>query len=202
MQARTSVLRHAIAVTGAAIGLALALAPAALRAQQPMGEEDPEPRGNYAAHQPHDLQHDCTFCRPWLYVEGAALLRPVEGDADDETDVAVRAKLEIGTPSPHLGLFTHLQIVPDDGPSPSLRYGLQLWTLPRFSDFNLTGGIGLVHDADVVRGWGHVALEYQTPLHEIALYAQAGTRFAGDDPEEFQIGIRHPIAPWKFHGIP
>lgn len=157
----------------------------------------------------------CTLCQPWVYAEGAALFR-----ADDARPSAtaenwtplVRAIIEIGTPTKHLGFFTHLEFTPDDGASPTLTYGAQLWMLPRFSRFNLTGGIGLTHarggigdaspGAYQVRGWGHVGAEIQTPLHEIALYGQVGTDFVKDLKPVYQVGLRHPIAPWRFHVMP
>lgn len=158
---------------------------------------------------------DCTFCRPYLFFEGATLFRGDEALPDrsaDDVAALVRGKLEIGTPARHLGLFAHMDVVPADGPSPNLTYGLQVWALPRFSDFNLTGGIGLTHrrngigddppTAYELRGWAHVGAEYQTPIHEFGLYAQLGGPLSGEAGAELQVGLRHPVAPWKFHGIP
>lgn len=163
----------------------------------------------------HMHEDDCTFCRPYLFVEGAGIHRSDEALPDRASDneaILVRGKLEVGTPTRHLGLFAHMEVIPSDGPSPNLTYGLQVWALPRFSDFNLTGGIGLTHrrngigddppGAYELRGWAHVGAEYQTPVHEIGLYAQAGTPLSGEAGPEFQLGLRHPVAPWKFHGIP
>lgn len=171
--------------------------------------------GNTHAHQPMDLSEDCTFCRPWLYVEGAAVNRQDEAlpSADaDEWAPLVRALLEVDTPTRHLGLFAAAEFITSDDPLPRVKYGAQLWALPRFSDFNITGRIGLAHLPNgigetapgryVTRGWGDVGVEYQTPLHEIALYSQVGAAFTGESGVEFQLGVRHPLAPWKFHGIP
>lgn len=194
----------AIRVTFAAAAVMMTLATAATagRAQSPENIQD-------------DLPADCTFCRPWVFVEGGyarwsdeAL---PESDASNWTPVG-RLVLEVGTPTRHVGLFTHLELAPEFGPAPEMTAGLQAWLLPRFSDFNVTGGVGVKHDRLGVgeerpgeyelRAWTHLGAEYQTPIHEFAIYGQAGTTLAGEAGPEFQVGVRHPLAPWRFHGIP
>ena len=44
--------------------------------------------------------------------------------------------------------------------------------------------------------------EFQTPIHEVALYEQVGMAFSVETETELQFGIRHPIVPWRFHGLP
>lgn len=167
--------------------------------------------------QAHDMPYQpqitgCTLCYPWVYAEGAAFYRANEAlpsAVSENWTPLVRAVVEVGTPLRRLGFFTHLEFAPDDGATPTLTYGAQLWLLPRFKKFNVTGGAGLVHRRNGIgenqpaafeaRGWAHLGAEYQTPLHEIALYAQAGTAFNGEAGLNYQLGIRHPIAPWKFH---
>ncbi|MBI3982799.1 MAG: hypothetical protein HY337_07795 [Gemmatimonadetes bacterium] len=167
--------------------------------------------------QSHDMQYrtqmtGCTLCAPWVYAEGAALYRSNEGlpaGLSENWTPLVRAVVELGTPIRHVGFFTHLEFAPDDGATPTLTYGAQLWLLPRFKRMNLTGGVGLIHRRNGIgedrpgafeaRGWAHAGAEYQTPIHEIALYAQAGTAFNGETGLTYQVGIRHPIAPWKAH---
>lgn len=167
--------------------------------------------------QRHDMQHGnapsgCTLCAPWVYAAGAGAYRSnqaLPNASSENWTPLVRVVVEVGTPIRHLGFFTHAEFTPEDGATPVLTYGAQLWLLPRFRKLNLTGGVGLTHRRNGIgedrpgvfelRGWGQVGAEYQTPLHEIALYAQAGTAFDGEAGVMYQVGLRHPIAPWRFH---
>lgn len=154
----------------------------------------------------------CTLCAPWVFAEGAVAYRAdaaLPAATSDNWTPLVRAIVEVGTPVRHVGLFAHVEVAPRDGATPTLVYGGQLWLLPRFKRFNLTGGVGLVHrrngigetrpGAFEVRGWGHVGAEYLLPIHEVSLYAQAGTAFTGEGKISYQVGLRHPIAPWRAH---
>jgi hypothetical protein len=171
--------------------------------------------GSAAAQMHHESSSQdkaCTFCAPWIFAEGGALYRgnPALPDAtSDNWTPLLRAIVELGTPNRHVGLFAHLEIAPKDGATPTLTYGAQLWLLPRFSRFNLTGGVGLAHrrngigetrpGAFELRGWGQVGAEYLLPLHELSVYAEAGTPFSGAAKLSYQVGLRHPIAPWRAH---
>ncbi len=154
----------------------------------------------------------CTLCAPWVFAEGGALYRSNEAlpsATSDNWTPLVRAIVEVGTPTRHVGFFTHLEFAPGDGGTPTLAYGAQIWLFPRFQRFNLTGGAGLIHrrngigeprpGAFQVRGWGHMGAEYQLPFHELSLYGEAGTAFNGEAKLSYQLGIRHPIAPWRAH---
>lgn len=155
---------------------------------------------------------DCTFCDPYIFLEGAALIRPdelVPVGGGDKTTGLVRALIEIGTPLDHVGIFTNVEFAPKDSYVPRMQYGARVWMLPRFAQFNVTLGAGATHrfsgqgeemaGSYRVRGWGEATAEYALGWHSLALYAGAGTPFGGGAKPEFQIGVRHNLAPYTFH---
>jgi len=59
-----------------------------------------------AAAQMHE--HGCDLCAPQLSIDAGALLRSaavLPAGTSDRTTPLVRARLEVETPAPHLGLF-------------------------------------------------------------------------------------------------
>ena len=163
-----------------------------------------------AAAQMHE--HGCDLCAPQLSIDAGALLRSaavLPAGTSDRTTPLVRARLEVETPAPHLGLFGTMEFTPKDGPTPTLTFGLKLRARPRHSSWNVTGGIGLTDyregitestpGAFVMRGWGEVGARYHTPLHELTLYGQAGMPFGGVRRVTYQVGVSHPLAPYKVH---
>lgn len=157
-------------------------------------------------------EHGCDLCAPQLSIDAGALLRSaavLPAGTSDKTTPLVRARFEIETPVSHLGLFGAMEFTPKDGPTPTLTFGLKLWARPRYSSWNVTGGIGLTDyregitestpGAFVMRGWSELGVRYHTPLHELTLYGQAGVPFGGIRRVTYQVGVSHPLAPYKLH---
>lgn len=190
-------LRSVRQVVGGVAGLVLAAAP--VRAQMPHA-------------MPAAVHGGCDICEPQVFLDGAALWRAfvaLPSTTSDKTTPLVRARLEAGSFVEHVGLFTQMEFTPSDGPTPTLTFGLKAWAQSRHSDWNLTGGLGFIDyrqglgettpGAFVIRGWGQVGVQYHTPLHELSLYGQAGVPFGGTKRVTYQLGVSHPIAPYKLH---
>jgi len=191
--------RPVLTLSAVALGLALQIRSAA-------GQMHQHDTADY------DKASNCDLCAPRVYVDGAALFRSaadLPSVTSDKTTPLVRARLEIGTFVPHLGLFSQMAFTPADGPSPEIQFGVTLWALPRARAFNMSVGLGGTDyrqgvgeaspGAFVVRGWGQVTAQYRTPLHEITLYAQAGVPSIGTARVRYQVGVSHPLAPYKLH---
>jgi hypothetical protein len=155
---------------------------------------------------------NCTICMPRLSLAGAALWRTQEqlpSVGSSRTAALLRAEFSATLGISQVGLFSTMEFVPADGPSPTITGGLLLSPLPASSRFSLTAGLGFIDarqgvgesspGAYVVRGWGQLGMQYRTPVHELALYAQAGAPFSGDRQFSYQIGLSHPLAPYTFH---
>ncbi len=190
-------LRFVLKPLALAAGLALTARAAAAQMHHETAEP---PRGS------------CDLCSPRLYVDAAALLRAgatLPSAESDKTTPLVRARLEVSSFLPHVGLFSHMEFTPADGPTPTLQFGLAVWALNARSVVNVSGGLGITDyrqgiaeqtpGAFVMRGWGHVAAQYRSPLHEIAVYAQVGVPFASAARPRYQLGVSHPLAPYKLH---
>jgi hypothetical protein len=156
----------------------------------------------------------CTVCAPRLSVDAAALWRAqnqLPSAGSDRTALLLRAEFTamVGGGIPSVGLFSTMEFVPADGPSPTITGGLMLSPLPASSRFSLTGGLGFIDarqgigestpGAYVLRGWGQVGVHYRTPVHDLALYAQAGAPFSGGRHVSYQVGLSHPLAPYTLH---
>lgn len=175
------------------------------------------PRGAAAQMHQHDSgDYDkpgsCDLCAPRVYVDGAALFRAaadLPSVTSDKTTPLVRARLEVGSFVPHVGLFSQMEFTPSDGPSPTIQFGFKLWALARTSALNASlelGGIDYrqgIGDtspgAFVLRGWSQLGAQYRTPLHEVTLYAQAGVPWLTTARVRYQVGVSHPLAPYKLH---
>ena len=165
-------------------------------------------------HEPpdYDKPGNCDLCAPRLYFDGAALFRAaadLPNAASDKTTPLLRARLEVGTFVPHVGLFSQMEFTPSDGPSPTIQFGVRLWALARSSALNASlelgasdyrQGIGETSPgAFVMRGWSELTAQYRSPLHEVTLYAQAGVPWLQTARVRYQVGVSHPLAPYKLH---
>ncbi len=189
--------RSVLKLAAIAVGISLAAGPAT--AQMHHGTTDEQ----YA---------DCDLCAPRLAIEGAALFRAATSlptARADQTTPLVRARLEVSSFVQRVGLFSQMEFAPADGPTPTVQFGLQISALPTKSHFNVALGLGVVDyrqgigeqspGAFVVRGWSQVRARYHTPLHELSLYAQAGVPFSSAGRPLYQLGVSHPLAPYKLH---
>ncbi len=180
-----------------AAGLAVAAGPLTAQMHHEMAGE---PRG------------DCDLCTPRLYLDGAVLFRApasLPTATADETTPLVRARLEVSSFVEHVALFSQMEFTPADGPTPTLQFGLEISALRLNSNFNLTVGLGVADyrqgqgeqspAAFVVRGWSQVGARYHTPLHEVTVYGQAGVPFSSAGRPLYQLGVSHPLAPYKLH---
>ena len=160
----------------------------------------------------YDKPGSCDLCAPRLYLDGAALFRSgadLPSATSDQTTPLVRARLEIGTFVPQVGVFSQMEFTPADGPTPDIQFGVQLWAVRRTSAVNATVGIGVTDyrqgigepspGAFVARGWGQVRAQYRSPLHELTLYGQVGVPFTNTSRVRYQVGVSHPLAPYKLH---
>lgn len=161
---------------------------------------------------PEDKPGSCDLCAPRLFIDGAALFRAaaaLPSVTSDETTPLVRARLEIGSMVERLGVFLQMEFTPADGPTPAIQFGLKLWGLAAQRAFNVSAGVGvtdyrqgigeLTPGAFVARGWGQLAARYRSPLHELMLYGQAGVPFLSSGRVSYQLGVSHPLAPYKLH---
>jgi hypothetical protein len=173
-------------------------------------------RGAGAQMHQHDMAGDqpgsCDLCAPHVSVDGAALFRAraaLPSATSDQTTPLVRARLEIGSFIERVGLFSQMEFTPADGPTPGIQLGLKVRALPATRPVNVSAAAGitdyrqgvgdLTPGAFVVRGWGQLTAEYRTPLHEITLYGQAGVPFLSSARVAYQLGVSHPLAPYKLH---
>src|SRR5689334_2514508 len=90
--------RSGLTILALAMGLALATRPA---------------RGQMHQHDStdYDKPGNCHLCAPRLFIEGAALFRSgtdLPSATSDETTPLVRARLDVGSFVPHLGLFSQV----------------------------------------------------------------------------------------------
>jgi hypothetical protein len=160
----------------------------------------------------YDKPGNCDLCAPRVYVDGAALFRAatdLPSAAADKTTPLVRARLEIGSFVPQVGLYSQMAFTPADGTTPEIELGLKVWALRRTSAFNVAVGVGAIDyrqgigesspGAFVMRGWSELSAQYRSPLHEITLYAQGGVPWLRTARGRYQIGVSHPLAPYKLH---
>jgi len=164
------------------------------------------------SHHAAESADKCTICAPRLSLDAAALWRTenqLPSVGSNRTAALLRAEFTATLGNPHVGLFSTMEFVPADGPSPTITGGLLLSPLPASSRFSLSGGLGFIDarqgigesnpGAYIVRGWGQLGMQYRTPVHELSLYAQAGVPFSGSKQASYQIGLSHPLAPYTFH---
>lgn len=191
--------RSVLTLLAVAAGLMLATHPAAAQMHQHEAAD-------------YDKPGNCDLCAPRLYVDGAALFRAaadLPSASSDKTTPLVRARLEVGTFVPHVGLFSQMEFMPSDGPSPTIQFGVRLWALDRSSALNASLGLGGADyrqgigetspGAFVMRGWSELTAQYRSPLHEVTLYAQAGVPWLKTARVRYQVGVSHPLAPYKLH---
>jgi len=191
--------RSVLTLLAVAAGLALVSHPAAAQMHQ-------HESGDY------DKPGSCDLCAPRLYLDGAALFRAgadLPSATSDKTTPLVRGRLEIGSFVPHVGLYAQVAFTPADGATPELELGLKAWALRQASAFNVAVGVGAVDyrqgigetspGAFVMRGWSQVTAQYRSPLHEVTLYAQAGVPWLQTARVRYQVGVSHPLAPYKLH---
>jgi hypothetical protein len=190
-------LRPLLVSAAVAAGLALTTRPAPAQ----MHHDMPEPPAG-----------SCDLCAPQLSLDGAALFRAdaaLPSAGSPKTTALVRARLEVGSFVPHVGLFSQMEFTPSDGPTPAIQFGLALWAMRRQSPLNLSAGIGFTDyregvgetrpGAFVMHGWGQLRLQYRTPVHDVTLYAQAGAPLISGGRASYQLGGSHPLAPYKLH---
>ena len=189
--------RSGLTILALAVGLALATRPAPGQMHQHDSTD-------------YDKPGNCHLCAPRLFIEGAALFRSgtdLPSATSDETTPLVRARLDVGSFVPHLGLFSQVEFTPADGPTPTIQFGLQLWARPRSSAVNASVELGATDyrqgigesspGAFVMRGWAQLTARYRSPIHELTLYAQAGVPSLSTARVRYQLGLSHPLAPYK-----
>ena len=171
--------------------------------------------GGAQMHQ-HDMPEDqpgsCDLCSPRLFLDGAALFRArasLPSATSDQTTPLVRARLEVHSFIERVGLFSQMEFTPADGPTPDIQLGLKVRALPAKWPVSVSAALGITDyrqglgdlspGAFVVRGWGQLMAQYRSPLHEITLYGQAGVPFLSSGRVSYQLGVSHPLAPYKLH---
>jgi hypothetical protein len=160
----------------------------------------------------YDKPGNCDLCAPRVYLDGAALFRSsadLPSATSDKTTPLVRGRLEIASFLPHVGLYSQMAFTPADGTTPEIELGLKVWALRRASAFNVAVDVGAIDyrqgigaaspAAFVMRGWSELSAQYRSPLHEITLYAQAGIPWLRTARGRYQVGLSHPLAPYKLH---
>ena len=116
-----------------------------------------------------------------------------------------RAHVQLGVKSRYLQLSSDIQFVPAlTQATPSASLVLQFAPLAEASDFYVSAGVGLITNHAVsgaAAGWTQAQLAWRGPLHGFALFGQLGKALNGGSGNELLIGVQHPLAPYRAHGL-
>jgi hypothetical protein len=144
-----------------------------------------------------------TFGPPHLDVAGGYSART--SDASRPGAAFFRLHAQLAVKSRYLQLSSDVQFIPKlTKANPSASLVLQVAPVAEHSHFYLSAGVGLItnHTTNgAAAGWAQAQFAYRTPLHGAALFGQLGRAFSSGATTELLIGLQHPLAPYRAHGL-
>ncbi|HEY4320047.1 MAG TPA: hypothetical protein VGM77_02625 [Gemmatimonadales bacterium] len=139
------------------------------------------------------------------HLDIAAGYYDLSNDGTSENAAFFRAHLQMAIASPVIQVSSDIQFVPKfTKADPTASIVLQLAPIPATSAFYLSGGIGLITghtSTGAAAGWVQAQLAYRTPIHVVTLFGQIGKSLNSGSGTELLIGVQHPLAPYKLHGL-
>jgi hypothetical protein len=144
-----------------------------------------------------------TFGPPHLDVAGGYYGKYSDGAGQGAAFFRLHAQLAVK--SRYVQLSTDVQFVPSlTKANPSASLVLQVAPIAEFSHFYASAGVGLITNHTVsgaAAGWAQAQFAFRTPLHGAALFGQLGRAFSSGSHTELLIGLQHPLAPYRAHGL-
>ncbi|MES2124641.1 MAG: hypothetical protein V4503_08120 [Gemmatimonadota bacterium] len=124
--------------------------------------------------------------------------------AGDNSAAFIRAHAQFSIGSPVIQIASDIQFLPKfTGANPTISAVAQLAPIKTSSPLFLAAGIGLIsgHNGDRMAGWLQATAAIRTPLHAITIFGQIGKSLVSGSKGELLLGVQHPLAPYKFHGL-
>lgn len=116
-----------------------------------------------------------------------------------------RAHVQLAVKSRYLQLSSDIQFLPSiTKANPSASLVVQVAPLAERSSLYASAGVGLItnHTASgAAAGWVQGQLAWRGPIHAFALFGQVGRSLNSGSRTELLIGLQHPLAPYRAHGL-
>lgn len=194
----------------AAAALSLALLPGRLWAQM-RGMSD-EGVSTFGDDFPHGVTfwtrrepEGCTICAPSIDINGG-LFRTKSGSGTISNGF-FRLHSQFGLGIRHLALAADVLWIPKlTQSSPAFSAVAQYEPLSQVKRVYLSAGLGMISGRDQTGNgfspWLQGVAAYRTKIHDLTPFVQAGKVMNGTNREwEFLLGVAHPLAPYKMHGV-
>jgi hypothetical protein len=144
-----------------------------------------------------------TFGPPHLDV--AAGYYDASGSGGSSNAAFFRAHAQLAIKSRYLQLSSDIQFVPAlTKANPSASLVLQIAPLLEGSHFYFSAGAGLITNhtsSGAAAGWVQTQFAWRAPIHGFAFFGQLGRSLNTGSATELLIGVQHPLAPYRAHGL-
>lgn len=144
-----------------------------------------------------------TFGPPHLDVAGGYYA--ASGDGASNHAAFFRAHAQLAVKSPTLQVSADIQFVPAlTKANPVASLVLQFAPISQRSDFYFSAGAGVITNhttSGAAAGWAQAQLAYRLPIHGFALFGQLGKALNAGSVTELLVGVQHPLAPYRAHGL-
>ena len=115
------------------------------------------------------------------------------------------AHIQLAIESRYLQLSSDIQFLPSiSQANPSASLVLQFAPILERSNFYFSAGAGLITNhtsSGAAAGWVQTQLSWRAPIHGFAFFGQLGHALNSGASTELLIGVAHPLAPYRAHGM-
>ncbi|HVX89771.1 MAG TPA: hypothetical protein VG940_12635 [Gemmatimonadales bacterium] len=147
----------------------------------------------------------CWLCAPAIDINGG--LFKMKASPDDISETFWRLHTQWGLGIRHLALSADILWIPKlSQSSPTVSFVAQYEPISQQKRLYASVGVGMIsgHDqsGNGFTPWGQAVIAYRSQIHDIAPFVQIGRALNGNDREnEILLGLAHPIAPYRMHGL-
>jgi hypothetical protein len=144
-----------------------------------------------------------TFGPP--HIDVAAGYYDASGAGASSSAAFFRAHAQLAIKSRYLQLSSDIQFVPAlTKANPSASFVLQIAPLAEGSHFYFSAGAGLITghtSSGAAAGWVQTQFAWRAPIHGFAFFGQVGRSLNTGSATELLVGVQHPLAPYRAHGL-
>lgn len=144
----------------------------------------------------------CTLCAPSIDINGGFFMQ--QQDPIDISTGFFRLHTQWGLGIKHIAMSADLLWRSGSGGSSAVLMA-QYEPISQRSRFYLSAGGGLIDDDGGFWPWVQATAAYRSPIHDLAPFVMVG-KVPGDDAginhnAQLYLGVAHPLAPYKMHGL-